>query len=491
MDQQHDKEIDDALVEWQEQFEEGRDLQARDLRPNWTADRLNALEQRIAVRRESLRRVQPMFDDNDEVKGSVLGFVPGQVVPGTDYELEEFLGRGGFGEVWKARKQGPKHEKVALKFCNSERVAKTLLRESDLLARIRRDVDHPGFVRLLETHLKNPPYFLAYEYIPGGDFRRLLSKRKATKGPFSPQEAATIMQHLAGIVAFAHGLNGPIVHRDLKPENILVADADCFPPKLQIADFGIGGVAVSESVSASMKVSFSACTPAYASEELFVAVVKKKSRKALNDDVYALGVIWYELLSAKSIIRGRPDSEDQETDEVGDDHDADQILRRCFDYEPKRPKNAGEMVDEITKLFSLPPLRPDTHGGITTPVAEPPIALANRQPTDFRIIAWKRPRPDPDPGRPDRMYRTRFDSGGFGRALFFVSYTLKEAGPHGVSKLNDRLMEQLSKVIEKLTTEGRSSKAPGFQAGLGWRNVFHLQRGFGIYRILLHRRSPS
>src|SRR5208283_713648 len=94
----------------------------------------------------------------------------------TDLVLQEFIGIGGFGEVWKAIHQTrPKAPPVALKFCTDPAAAKTLHREVDLLDRVTANKGRlKNIVELKYAHLQADPPCLEYEYISGGDLADLL-----------------------------------------------------------------------------------------------------------------------------------------------------------------------------------------------------------------------------------------------------------------------------------------------------------------------------
>ena len=151
-------------------------------------------------------------------------FKPGdRPLLGADWELEELLGRGGFGEVWKARNPHlPSVGPVALKFCLDPASAMVLRNEVAVLDLVMRQGKHPGIVQLLHTYLSAKTPCLEYEYVEGGDLTGLVQEWQQANGGPSPQQAAQVITRLAEIVGCAHKLEPPIVHRDLKPANVLV-----------------------------------------------------------------------------------------------------------------------------------------------------------------------------------------------------------------------------------------------------------------------------
>jgi hypothetical protein len=235
-------------------------------------------------------------------------FRPGdRPLPGVDWELEDLLGAGGFGEVWKARNPHfPGIPPVALKFCLDAHARDRLLRhEAAVLDRVMRHGKHPGLVALLHTYLSAEPPCLEYEYVAGGDLTGLIREWHRPTDQHRPalaEQAARLMLDLAEIVGYAHRLEPPIVHRDLKPANILVQRTGDGHTALRITDFGIGGVAAGRVIEQERLGTRSgqfqatalrgAHTPLYASPQQ-----KRGERPDPRDDVHALGVIWYQLLT--------------------------------------------------------------------------------------------------------------------------------------------------------------------------------------------------
>ena len=332
-------------------------------------------------------------------------FTPGDKAPGTDFELVELLGIGGFGEVWKARNTYmPGASAVALKFCLDPDAAASLRRETSLLDRIQREGKHPGIVELRNTFLSADPPYLEYELVEGGDLGGLIHDWHREKGGPNPDQAARVLRRLAEIVAFAHAKN--IVHRDLKPANILLRadrgprsaeqkaedEGDPGPshsafrvPRsaLKVADFGIGGIAAEAAARQARLTHGGTLTAAAAhgSYSLYYAS-PEQMRGAFpdpRDDVHALGVIWYQMLVGDLTAEApRGAGWKKRLAAKGMSAPLVELLESCVASDREdRPADAGEVAERVAFLLADP--APDIDLAFAPAKSPEPVA-APRQP---------------------------------------------------------------------------------------------------------------
>jgi len=283
-----------------------------------------------------------------------------------DWELVELLGKGGFGEVWKARHLTRSSVKpVALKFCLDPEAAHSLRNEAslhDVLDRLRQQNSRLGVVPLLETYLRADPPCLMYELIEGGDLAGLVHEMHE-QGSMNAIFATRLVQRLASIVAAAHRLEPPLVHRDLKMSNVLVRRMEGGKFSLLVADYGIGGLAAGQALreqaeqrtvgSKTLPAVRGSYTPLYASPQQVAGGAPDP-----RDDVHALGVIWYQLLTGDLAMMAVPPDWRDEAETRGLDEAGLKLLGACLSHRAdRRPKDAGELAD---RLAAVSPGKQDT-----------------------------------------------------------------------------------------------------------------------------------
>ena len=184
---------------------------------------------------------------------------------------------------------------------------------------------------------------------------------RSGQGP-TPSQAAELVRQLAEIIGTAHRLDPPIVHRDLKPANILVERAADASPRFKITDFGIGGLAARQVVQLSQRgvtqgrflvsVLRGSFTPLYASPQQARGVAPDP-----RDDVFALGVIWFQLMTGR-LDECRPGGRrwPERLKTRGMSPELIDLLASCFEDEREdRAADARALADAIAALLALEP----------------------------------------------------------------------------------------------------------------------------------------
>jgi len=262
----------------------------------------------------------------------------------SEYVLDERIGAGGYGEVWKAFHAHLPGVVAAIKIPTDSRWLDQLRREGALLHRLRGE--HVVEVRGLDPDA-DPPY-LVMEYVDGKSLRQVLDARR----PVPPADAIAIYRQ--ALLALRSAQDAGIVHRDVKPENILIDAAGT----VKLSDFGLGrcletgGSALLQSVAGGASAAAVAGTLRYMSPEQ-----RTGGPVDARTDLYSLGIVLFEMLAGDT----------PQGAELPSDLDAslppwaDRIVSRCYTRLEKRYASAAEALADLDRL--VPPRPPETPGG--------------------------------------------------------------------------------------------------------------------------------
>lgn len=222
---------------------------------------------------------------------TILHAQPTQPVCPSRFRIISELGRGSYGIVYHAHDKWLKRD-VAIKFLKPELLGDTSLRRRFLLeSRAAARLNHPNIVRVLEANEDETSAWQISELVSGSTL-----SAHTKLGPISARVAARIVRDLADAVHHAHSCS--VLHRDIKPDNVLV---DKLPGEalenavLRLTDFGLARI-----IDSAMQMSRSGTlvgTPRYMAPEQLTGRI---SDHGPYTDVYALGVVLFEMLTGES-----------------------------------------------------------------------------------------------------------------------------------------------------------------------------------------------
>jgi eukaryotic-like serine/threonine-protein kinase len=279
-------------------------------------------------------------------------FQPGDHLPNLEmWTLQRRIGGGGFGEVWLVNHPGK--GKAAVKFCTDPAARhKLVTHEKTVVARVMKHCgDHPNVVPLLECNLSGEIPWLMYEYVEGGTLADALDSWRNLTPPRRLGKAVLTLHAIAGALGTFHQLAPPLVHRDMKPQNVLMAGT---VPR--ITDFGVGGAAMEAAYSdgpmpdSSLAVRMPTLlqtvgSSKYAPQEQMLGAAPNP-----RDDVYALGIIAYQLVLAD--LRALPgDNAERELRAMRIPAELASLIVRSTALDPqRRPRDATEWERKLAEL---------------------------------------------------------------------------------------------------------------------------------------------
>jgi hypothetical protein len=230
----------------------------------------------------------------DAARSSMIEPVPSP--PGRRFQLEECLGRGGFGEVYRATMTSPSgiQSQVAVKVLHGD-----LDDASDALDRLRDEgrllglLDHPSIVRVIDLCRLEGRIALVTEYVMGADLKRCIRGSQ----PMPPAAVAEVVARLADALDTAWKTSAPdgtplqLVHRDVKPANVRIGRRG----EVKLLDFGIA--------RASLRLTRTA-TNLLVGSFGYLAPERLSVRPDVGPaaDVFSLGCVWYEALTHRGLL---------------------------------------------------------------------------------------------------------------------------------------------------------------------------------------------
>jgi hypothetical protein len=274
------------------------------------------------------------------------------------YTLEEKIGSGGMGSVYRARHAFLKRP-TAVKMLNSEGL------NQESYARFEREVQltsrliHPNTIAVYDFgRTPDGVFYYAMECLDGINLEDLVEKF----GPLPEGRVIAILRQVCGSLAEAHELG--LIHRDIKPANIILSFRAGIPDFVKVLDFGLVKAVDSAEETKLTQANVTVGTPQYLSPE----AIEEPDTITASSDVYAIGAVGYFLLTGTVVFSGKtimdvcmkhvravPDPPSRRLGRAVSP-ELEALLLRCLAKNPKdRPAGTLALQEELAKCQPLTP----------------------------------------------------------------------------------------------------------------------------------------
>jgi eukaryotic-like serine/threonine-protein kinase len=271
----------------------------------------------------------------------------GKVIDGR-YEIQQRVGEGGMGVVYRAR-QISIDRIIALKMLNQQMAGdptwvQRFYNEAKACSRLQ----HPNTIRMFDFgQTSDARLFMTMEFLDGISLRAALAQ-----GPLAPQRVVKILIQCCASLAEAHSIG--IIHRDIKPDNVFLLNMAGSPDFVKLLDFSVAKLLEGDRMKTQAGVVFG--TPQYMSPEQ-----GRGSPLDARSDLYALGILAFEMLNGSvpfhddnpmTVIQmhlhaGVPPMPEQVP------YSVQQIVRRALEKDAnRRYQSAGEMMQHCQQVFA-------------------------------------------------------------------------------------------------------------------------------------------
>src|SRR5262245_51477415 len=308
------------------------------------AARAALVRERCGDDAELLARVNALLAANDRAlagRGEADALEPTGSYPGRDeqagaviagkYTLVEPVGEGGMGTVWWAKQTEPVKRFVAVKLIKAGMDSKSVLARFETERQALALMDHPNIAKVLDGGLHDGRPYFVMELVKGVPITEYCDHHRLT-----PRQRLELFVPVCQAIQHAHQKG--IIHRDIKPSNVLIALYDDKPvPK--VIDFGVAKATGAALTERTIDTGFGGVvgTPQYMSPE---QATFNNLDIDTRSDVYALGVLLYELLT------GSPPFSKKDLEQKG----LLEMLRVVREVEPPRPSTKLSTADALPTL---------------------------------------------------------------------------------------------------------------------------------------------
>jgi serine/threonine-protein kinase len=275
-----------------------------------------------------------------------------------NYRLEELVGSGSFGQVWRARHH-VFDELVAIKIPTDAQYVRNLQREGVAVHGLK----HSNIVRALDLDPYADPPYLIMEYVAGPSLRQAL---EANPRGMPIPAVAEIMRGLLAALDVAH--QAGLIHRDVKPANILLhhpleSIAEVSREAVKVTDFGLGHVGGMTTASIMQSASMLTAGGKSVSGTLaYMSPEQKEGEVDARSDLYSCGIVLFEMLTGE-----RPSGTELPGSVRSDvPKHLDEVFQRSYTRLDRRYPSATAMLEALAPTGGAatpPPIPPTVVGG--------------------------------------------------------------------------------------------------------------------------------
>jgi serine/threonine-protein kinase len=272
------------------------------------------------------------------------------------YTLEEKLGEGGMGAVYRAR-HAMLRRPTAIKLLPPAKSSEAALARFEREVQLTACLSHPNTVSVFDYgRTPDGVFYYAMEYLEGANLQALVRD----DGPQPPARVAHVIGQVASALVEAHGIG--LIHRDIKPENIILCERGGRPDVAKVVDFGLVRDPEPGSGARLTLTNVVQGTPLYLSPEAIRAPETVDARS----DLYALGAVAYFLLTGTHVFGGATAVEvcshhlhslpEPPSDRLGRPlpPGLERLVLACLAKDPgRRPPSAAALQDALAGLCDV------------------------------------------------------------------------------------------------------------------------------------------